>query len=224
MSNETSDPAQQTDDPKRIWGARVPVFVIIVAVAVLGILIAAAVLWPREDTAGPTPSGSASESSASPSPESSASAGPSSSPSPLPTDPVLPELPPVAPDEPADADGLEVAITKVEHVEGEVAAPGDVAGPAIRLTVTMANGTDEALNLAFTAITAYTGADRAPAEQFTKPGGSPLEGTLEPGATATGVYLFRVAESDQGDVTIIVDYAAGQPSAVFQGDFSTDRP
>ena len=51
----------------------------------------------------------------------------------------FPELPPVAPEEPGEAEGIEASLVKFESVTGEVVGPGDVAAAAVRVTVDITN-------------------------------------------------------------------------------------
>lgn len=194
---------------------------IVAVVAVIAVVIAVSVSQgttptasPSTSTSGsPSPSASGSpaatpDASATPSPSASADAGP------------FPELPPVAPDQPVETDAATAQISKVEHVQGEAIAPGDVAGDAIRLTIDFTNTGTTPLDLGLVVVNGYMGAELDPAEMYMKPGGSPVSGSLAPGAKATGVYLFRVPLDRQKDVTIVVDYLPGQPAMVFQGSFA----
>lgn len=136
---------------------------------------------------------------------------------PVPTD--LAELLPVTPEEEASTDtGLVFAIERIDHVQGEAIGPGEIAGPAVRFTISIANGGRSDFDLATTAVNAYVGEDRQPAEELTNPGGRPFEGVVGPGETVTGVYLFVIDEDDRSDVTLVVDHAVDSPAVVFRGD------
>ncbi len=57
----------------------------------------------------------------------------------------FPELTPVDPEEPGEAEGIEASLVKFESVTGEVVGPGDVAAAAVRVTVEITNtGTEPA--------------------------------------------------------------------------------
>ncbi len=130
----------------------------------------------------------------------------------------MPELPPVAPDKPSDnQQGLVAEITRMRAVEGQGVQAGEVSGPAVQFTITLTNKTTATADLGLIAVNAYIGAERTPASGLVKPGGSPFEGTLAVGKTATGVYVFTIPEAQRGDVTLTLDYRAGQPAFVFQG-------
>ncbi|HWV50456.1 MAG TPA: hypothetical protein VN035_13470 [Microbacterium sp.] len=211
------DPSPQT---RRRWPVIAAIAALIVAAVIAWLLIARP--WTTEalptapvSSASPTPT-------AVPTPLTSASGAPIT-PSPLPTasdSPIAPELEPVEPTQPAvGADGVVVSLPLVEAIEGEAVAPGETSGPAIRVTVRIENATDEPLDTAFVVVNAYTGADRAPAPSLTKPGGAPFEGSLGAGESAEGVYLFTLPADERSDVTIGVDYRAGEPTVVFEGAF-----
>ncbi len=100
---------------------------------------------------------------------------------------------------------------------GEVVGPGDVAAAAVRVTVEITNTGSDPLDLNLVVMNAYMGPERDPAETYEQPGGDPVNGSLESGKTATGVYLFRIPEDRRDDVTFVVDYHAGEPAIAFRG-------
>lgn len=131
----------------------------------------------------------------------------------------LKEMPPVGLDSEADRpDGVVIALKKIESIAGEAKLPGEIAGPALRLTVTIKNGTNSDLSLDSVVVNGYRGAKQIPLEMLTSPGGSPFTGTLKPGEQAEAVYIFAVDGTHRSDVTFTVDATPGQPAAVFRGD------
>ena len=107
---------------------------------------------------------------------------------------------------------------KFENVTGQVVGPGDVEAPAVRVTVDITNTGSSPLDLNLVVMNAYMGEGRDPAETYEQPGGQPVSGSLDPGDTATGVYLFRIPEDRRDDVTFVVDYHAGEPAIAFRGE------
>lgn len=209
------NPSSQT---RRRWPVIAGIAVLVVAAVVIWLLIARpwstdALPTPPISSATPTPT-------VEPTPLTSASGAPIT-PTPLPQvsdSPIAPELAPVEPTRPAvGSDGVVVSLPLVEAIEGEGVAPGETSGPAIRVTVRIENATDEPLDTAFVAVNAYSGTDRAPAPPLTKPGGAPLEGSIAAGESAEGVYLFTLPADARSEVTIGVDYRAGEPTVVFEG-------
>ena len=196
--------------------------VVIVVVVVLAVWAIAAM------TARGASNGAGTSAPAGPSSSASGSAPSSSSPTPGETsdapdanaseDPgAFPELPPVAPDEPGQAPGLEVTLQQFESVTGEVVVPGEVQAAAVRVTVQITNAADTSLDLNLVVMSAYMGEERDPAETYQQPGGVPFSGSLDPGATATGVYLFRIPDDRRSDVTFVVDYRGGEPAITWRG-------
>lgn len=198
--------AENTVHVRRRW-------IIGIIAAVLAVVVIVAVWWfvkPSGSTSGPVVTAT---STPLPSPTSSPTDGGAAA--------VLPELPPVGLQQPIVApDGVSAKLTKLESVDGEAVGAGDIAGPAIRVTVELSNGTSADFDTALTVVNAYYGADRTPANALVKPGGRSLSGTIASGASQDAVYIFSIPEDERGDVTITVDYAPGQPAIVFQGDAS----
>lgn len=113
--------------------------------------------------------------------------------------------------------GVVARVTKVEEVEGEATLPGEVAGDALRVTVTVTNDTDEALDLSGAIVNLYLGADETPATTLSGPGVDPFPASAAAGKKASGTYVFRVAERDV-PVHVEVDVAADLKVVAFEGD------
>lgn len=131
---------------------------------------------------------------------------------------VLPEaLPAVGLDESVSVAGVTASITRVEAIEGQATQPGDVAGPALRVTVRIENPGEQAASVDGVTVNVYSGSELTPAPPLGDPTQSPLAGTVPAGASAEGVYVFRVSLAARSDVTVEVGYRAGDPLAVFRG-------
>jgi len=211
-ATEGSEPTR-----RRAW---IPLTILIVVIA---LAVAAAFVLPPLFSGTPTGSPSASATPTVPprdivSPD---APRPAQTPTPAPVESDAPfaELSPVAPDETIVADdGIEISLSSLQAVQGEATTAGETSGPAIRATVRILNDGTEPVDLEYIAVNAYSGKDRAPAGTLTQPGGAPFEGTLAPGDSAEGTYLFSIAESAREDVTLTVDYLFGAKTAVFRGD------
>ncbi|MGY1591291.1 hypothetical protein ACI79D_04875 [Geodermatophilus sp. SYSU D00708] len=145
-------------------------------------------------------------------------------PTPTPTGPTdnvdepPPSLPEVAIDAPAAVgNGIVASIASVEAIDGTAVGPGNVAGPALRLTVRIENGTSEAVSLDGVSVNLSYGADREPASPLDDPSRVPFTGTVEPGATGEGVYVFSVPTDVRDLITVEVGYQAGAPLLLFTG-------
>lgn len=140
---------------------------------------------------------------------------------PAPSDGSGVELEPVAPEAVVEAPaGAVVHLARIEAVQGQAVAGGEISGPAIRVSVTIRNDGTEPIDLEYVVVNAYSGSGRTPAGTLMQPGGEPFVGSLSADESAEGVYLFSIAESDRKDVVITVDYGVGEPIVVFRGDLT----
>jgi hypothetical protein len=146
-------------------------------------------------------------------------------PTPTPTGPTedVDEPPPALPEVPLDApaavgNGIVATIASVEAIEGTAVGPGNIAGPALRITVRIENGTAEAVSLDGVAVNLTYGPDRTPASPLDDPSGSPFGGMVDPGAAGEGVYVFSVPAEARDSVTLEVGYQAGAPLLLFTGE------
>ncbi|MEH0110277.1 hypothetical protein V6N00_11245 [Tersicoccus sp. MR15.9] len=131
------------------------------------------------------------------------------------------QLPPAAPDAVVSASGgLRFALTKVEAVDGKAVMPGEIAGPSVRVTVTVTNGGGRPVDLDLFAVNAYVGKDAVPARTVVEPGGRPFSGTLATGRTASGIYLFTIPRDQRDQVRVTVNYLSQQPDVVFEGSLA----
>lgn len=135
--------------------------------------------------------------------------------------PIPREAEPVPVDESVETDrGVRLELVKRESVRGKARFAGEISGPAIRVTLRITNGSRKPMDLGYVVVNAYSGNARTPAPPIAAPGGTPMTGTLQPGRSATGVYLFSVGTKRRMDMTIGVDHTPGQPTAVFRGAFA----
>lgn len=129
-----------------------------------------------------------------------------------------PSRPAVALDETAVVgDGVTASISSFEAIDGTANGPGNVAGPALRVTVRIDNGTDGPVSLGGVSVDLASGEDLVPASPLDDPSEAPFTGTVDPGESAEGVYVFSIPVKDRGSVTLSVGYQAGAPIMVFTG-------
>lgn len=137
---------------------------------------------------------------------------------PVVVDELPPSLPPADLDEPAAVgDGMSGSIESVEAIEGTGTGPGNIAGPALRITVRLENGTAGPVPLDGVAVSLTHGADQVPASPLEDPSQAPFAGSLAVGESAEGVYVFTVPAETRDVVTVSVGYRAGAPFLVFTG-------
>lgn len=115
--------------------------------------------------------------------------------------------------------GLTATVTAIEPLTATAALPGEIAGPAVRLTVAVQNGLGTAIDLGNVTVDLQDAA-AASATPLSGNGARPLTGSLAPGASTTGVYVFSLAADDRDGVTLYVTASAALPVVVFAGDLS----
>jgi hypothetical protein len=115
--------------------------------------------------------------------------------------------------------GVSVVIDAVESTSVEAKTPGEVSGSAVVVKVTARNESDAALSLD-SAVVTLSSQDGEPGIGTTAGDPKPLAGSLEPGSSATGRYVFMLDSAAGRPVSVSVNYAAGQPVAVFTGKAS----
>ncbi|RZU34447.1 hypothetical protein [Blastococcus saxobsidens] len=193
-----------------------------VAVLLVAALGVASLLWSGEDehlqgagdaaaatTGAPTPP----EETVIPAPPTPEPTGPTENANALPV-----SLPEVALGEPAAVgNGVVASIADLEAIEGTAVGPGNLAGPALRVTVRIENGTGAPVSVAGVAVNLYHGRDKVPASPLEDPSQRPFVGMLEPGDSADGVYVFTVPADQRDVVTVEVGYEAGAALLFFTG-------
>ena len=155
-------------------------------------------------------------------PGGSGSAGPTSVPPSAPTAPSeTPSPVTTGVGDPAPlGDGVEVTVAKDALVQGEANGPGEVAGPAVRVSVTVENTGKAALPLDTAVLNLYYGPQRTPAETLSGPGVVSLPATVAPGDTATAKFVFKVPTAQLGRVVLEFINLVDQPLLVFSGSLA----
>ena len=137
-------------------------------------------------------------------------------------DDVIEEAPP-APVQDAELDdvvmldtGVRVSVVEIAGITVEAETPGEVAGPAVAATIRFENETGEPLELDIAMVTLVDAAGNVATPTTSSPA-APIVGTVDDGAAAEGVYVFRIPPDTRNDITLRVDYSAGAPVVVFHG-------
>ncbi|MFD4422846.1 hypothetical protein ACFWN7_15275 [Agromyces sp. NPDC058484] len=196
--------------PRRaMWG-----WIAVGAVVIAAVIIAFA-LWPRAGTvAEPGASGEPAPATASAPSYSEPTPTPPASGEPTPP----PQAPPVGFDDEAEVvPGVTFSIADLEAVEGEAEGRGEVAGPAIRFRVDVANATTAPVELGTTVVNVFSGSSQEPAQDLSGPGVEPFPAEVVAGGAASGVFVFSVPLEQRDEVTISIDFTVGVPIVVFQG-------
>lgn len=182
------------------------------------------IIGSRSDSkpADAAPSGAEPSAITSSTPDASPSSGPTGTPSPgsleeVPVDEV--STAPAAPlTETADfGTGMTLRIERIESVEGAARGPGEIGGPALRLTLRMSNDSDATVSLESVVVDATAGPDRTPAPTLSGPGAKLFEGEVPAGGSTTGVYVFAVPEDARDQLRVVVSYSSGAPAVALTG-------
>jgi len=112
--------------------------------------------------------------------------------------------------------GLTVRLAGIHAVKGVANAPGEIAGPALEVTVVADNGATGRISLDGVVVFLSYGTDRTPASEFDTMG-EPLRRGLAAGSTRTGTYVFAVPSDQRGDVRVEVSYTGKAPTVAFEG-------
>ncbi|GAA1417353.1 hypothetical protein [Agrococcus citreus] len=112
--------------------------------------------------------------------------------------------------------GMVVEVVSVEPIEVEAETPGEISGPAVVVTVAARNDSDAPRSVDSAVVMVAT-ADGVPGVGTTAGDPSPFVGVIAPGATASARYVFMLDPAAGREVTVTVNYAAGEPVAVFTG-------
>lgn len=180
----------------------------------------------RTDTSSPSPSSAPTSaatrrpSSGVPSPRTSPKPSSAFTPGSLTSVPVGPAIvkPPVGLDQEASfGGGLSARVTRMEAVTGVARGPGEIAGPALRVTLSLANDSRSPLALGRSVVTLSSGKDRTPGLELSGPGVVRFTGSVPAGARRTASYVYGVPVAARGLVQVSVSYRASKPTVVFEG-------
>lgn len=112
--------------------------------------------------------------------------------------------------------GFVVALDSISTTAVTAETPGDVAGDAVVVVVEVRNTSKEPQNVDSAVVTLETG-DGELGIPTIAGDPSPLTGDIPPESSAKGRYLFMLDPATGRDITISVNYAAGEPVAQFTG-------
>ncbi len=113
--------------------------------------------------------------------------------------------------------GLTARVTTLEAVTGKAQGPGEVAGPAVRTSVTLTNRSGRTVDLSNTVVNLLYGPDQQPASVLSGPGVQALPASVKDGKQASGRYVFAVPTDQRAEVLITVDYSVRTDIVAFRG-------
>jgi hypothetical protein len=115
--------------------------------------------------------------------------------------------------------GVAITIDEVSATTVTASTPGEVSGPAVVVRVTAQNDSTTAHSVD-SAVVSLVADDGALGIPTTAGPVSPLAGDVSAGASREGTYVFMLDPATGRAFTVTVNYAAGEPVAVFQGSIS----
>ncbi|WP_247042131.1 hypothetical protein [Arthrobacter rhizosphaerae] len=143
--------------------------------------------------------------------------GPPQQPAPSAPPMARPSAPPVAIGEPAPVSaGILTKVLSIESVQGEARIPGEIAAPAIRVTLQFTNHTQSSVDMTRTVVIAEYGPDSVPAEELGG-GASDFPTEIAPGQSASAVFIFAVPVEQRNGVRFLVDHKLDLPVVVIEG-------
>lgn len=122
-------------------------------------------------------------------------------------------------DQPAPAvQGIVAEVVGLEATTAGGEVPGEPAGPAIKVTVRLTNGSTSAVDTSGSNVTmTYGGDDRLPAAGLAGDGTSMWPESIPAGGRADAIFQFAVPTVPEGDIRVMVDLLAAAPNIVFVG-------
>ena len=113
--------------------------------------------------------------------------------------------------------GVTASVEKVEAVTGEARGPGEIAGPALRVTIKVQNGSRAPIRTELGLINVYYGKDRTPAGTLSGPGVAAFPEQIPAGGSGTGTTVFNVPLSERGRVDVEFSYSTNASVVIFSG-------
>ena len=115
------------------------------------------------------------------------------------------------------AKGVTAQLSGFNSVEGEARIPGDIAGPAVRVSVKVSNESGSTIRLDGAVVNLYYGEARTPAIANSWPVGKPFPAELANGDSTVGAYVFSLPSDQRTDVRVEVDIAGVADPVMFVG-------
>ncbi|MCU1574746.1 MAG: hypothetical protein JWO93_2828 [Micrococcaceae bacterium] len=113
--------------------------------------------------------------------------------------------------------GITAAVTDLQAVQGEAQGIGEIAGPALKFTLTVTNGTDQAVPLSDAIVNVTYGPDNTPASPLSGPGPVPFPPSVDAKGSAAGTFIFAIPADSRDSVKILLNYSVAAPIAAFAG-------
>lgn len=113
--------------------------------------------------------------------------------------------------------GLTARVSRIEAVKGDAHGPGEIAGPALRVTLRLDNESQSRIVAESIVVNLYYGAKNHPAGPLSGPGLKPFTGVIDKGQKSSGSYVFSVPVDQRRKVRIEFRYSTEAPVTIFEG-------
>ena len=114
------------------------------------------------------------------------------------------------------AEGLTVRLGGVKAIEAKAQGPGEVAGPAVAVTIEIENKGSKAFDTGLLSVNLDDAKGRPGSGMMAKPA-KWITGSVEPDAKVSGVYVFTVPKANRDPITVSVSLNPGMPTVLFTG-------
>ncbi|SDO31401.1 hypothetical protein SAMN04515671_0527 [Nakamurella panacisegetis] len=114
---------------------------------------------------------------------------------------------------------VSASIVGVNGITAEARGPGEIAGPAVAVTVEIENKSARSIDLSRVTVN-VTNSKGNPASPLSGPPTAPFSGTLKPGGQSQGTYVFSVGAGQRSPIGISVSYSTDAPVLMFVGNAS----
>ncbi|WP_157612253.1 hypothetical protein [Ruania albidiflava] len=115
--------------------------------------------------------------------------------------------------------GIEIDVSRVKAFEVTAQTPGETSGEAVAVTIMAKNGSTEDQSLDSAVVTLVAG-DGTLGIGTTAGEPEPFAGSIGPGESAEARYVFMLDDAAGRQVEVTINYAAGEPVAIFSGKVS----
>ena len=120
----------------------------------------------------------------------------------------------------ADGTDLTVQLADIARTEAEASMPGEIAGSAIEVDVTVSNAGATKHDVSASVVNLYYGPDRTPASALSGSGQENLPASVPAGEKATGTYVFAVPEDANKRILVEIDVDPKLQVVLFEGEVS----
>jgi hypothetical protein len=117
--------------------------------------------------------------------------------------------------------GVTARITSIEPIDAQSSLPGEISGPAVQFTIEVTNGTPAEINMDAVTVDLRDAAG-LPAYQITTAPAEPFSGSVAPGDSTTGRYVFTLAPENRSNAFLTINYSADTPTVVLTGDLPNE--